>query len=68
MPALIQPSLPARYGWRRIRCRQSDKMSIESATSLAAVGTDQRNAKRDRPISKRGHNDKTKPIIAAGPQ
>ena len=68
MLALIRPSLPARCGWRRIRCRQRRQMSSEGATSLAAVGTDQRNAKRDRPISERGPNNKTKPIIAAGPQ
>ena len=67
-PALIRPSLPARCGWRRIRCRQAaDKMGSEGATSLAAVGTDQRSAKRDRPVSKRGPNDKTKPISRGWP-
>jgi hypothetical protein len=45
----------------------ADQMSIESATFLGAVGTEQ-NAKRGRPISKRGRNDKTKPIIKCGPQ
>jgi hypothetical protein len=44
------------------------QMSSESATSLAAVDVDQRKAKRGRPISERGPNDKTKPIIACGPQ
>jgi hypothetical protein len=46
----------------------SDKAGLEGATSLAAVGTDQRNGKRDRPIGKRGPKYKTKPITADGPQ
>jgi hypothetical protein len=41
-----------------------DEMGIDGATSRVDVGT----AKRDRSISKRGRNYKTKPIIAAGPQ
>ncbi len=45
----------------------ADQTSIERATSPGAVDTEQ-NAMRGRPISKRGRNDKTKPIIACGPQ
>jgi hypothetical protein len=43
-------------------------MGIDGATSLPVVATDQRNAKRDRPVTKRGPTDKKKPIIAVGPQ
>ena len=46
----------------------SDKAGLEGANSLAAVGTGQRNGKRDRPIGKRGPKYKTKPITVAGPQ
>ena len=66
----VDPTVTARALWLETHPLPTtpDKMGSEGATSLAAVGTDQRNAKRDRPISKRGPNDKTKPIIAAGPQ
>ena len=66
----IDPTVTARALWLETHPlpRTPDKMGIDAATTLAAVGADRRNAKRDRPISKRGPNDKTKPIIAAGPQ
>jgi hypothetical protein len=65
----VDPTVTARALWLETHPlpTSADQMSIESATSLGAVGTEQ-NAKRGRPISKRGRNDKTKPIIACGPQ
>ena len=53
-PVSIRPSPPARFGWRPIRCRQLRTKRHRDATSLAAVDTDQRSGKRDRPIGKRG--------------
>ena len=52
----IDPTVTARALWLETHPlpTTSDKMGIDGATSLAAVGTDQRNAKRDRPIGKRG--------------
>jgi hypothetical protein len=63
----VEPTVTARTPWLETHPLPTT-MSSESATSLAAVGIDQRNAKRGRPVSERGHNDKTKPIIACGPQ
>ena len=69
MLALIRLSLPVRFGWRRIRCRQvPTKWAAKARPRLTAVGADQQNAKRDRPITKSGPDDETKPIIATGPQ
>ena len=66
----VDPTITARALWLETHPlpTTSDKMGIDSSTSLAAVGTDQSNAKRDRPIGKRGPNDETNPIIAADPQ
>jgi hypothetical protein len=66
----IDPSLNARALWLETHPlpTTSDKMGIDGSTSLAAVGTDQSTAKRDRRIGKRGANDETNPIIAADPQ
>ena len=66
----IDPSLSARALWLETRPlpTTSDKMGIDGSTSLAAVGTDQSTAKRDRRIGKRGANDETNPIISADPQ
>ena len=50
MRALIRLSLPVLFGWRRIRCRQVPTMGSEGANSTTAVGADQKDAKRDRPI------------------
>jgi hypothetical protein len=65
----VDPTITARALWLETHPlpRVPDKMGNESPTSLAAVGTDGK-AKRDRPATKRGPNDKTKPIIAVGPQ
>ena len=66
----IDPSLSARALWLETHPlpTTSDKMGIDGSTSLAAVGTDQSTAKRDRRIGKRGANDETNPIISADPQ
>ena len=66
----IDPSLGARALWLETHPlpTTSDKMGIDGSTSLAAVGTDQSTATRDRRIGKRGANDETNPIIAADPQ
>ena len=66
----IDPTFSARALWLETHPlpRTQDKMGVDVPTTLSAVGADQRNAKRDRPIEKRGPNSKTKPIIAAGPQ
>ena len=66
----IDPTVPARALWLETHPlpSTSDKMGLEGATSLAAVGTGQRSGERDRPIGKRGQKFKTKPITAAGPQ
>jgi ERF superfamily len=66
----IDPTFSARALWLETHPlpRTQDKMGVDVPTTLSAVGANQRNAKRDRPIEKRGPNSKTKPIIAAGPQ
>jgi hypothetical protein len=66
----IDPGLSARALWLETHPlpTTSDKMGIDGSTSLAAVGTDQSTAKRDRRIGKRGANDETNPIIAADRQ
>ena len=66
----VDPTLSARALWLETRPLSGtlDKIGIDAPTTLAAVGADPRNAKRDRPIRKRGPNYKTKPIIGAGPQ
>ena len=65
----IDPNIIARALWLETHPLPTtpDKMGSDGAT-FAAVGTDHRNAKRDRPISKRGAGGKAKPIIAGGPQ
>jgi ERF superfamily len=65
----VDPTITARAMWLETHPlpRAPDKMGNESATSLAAVGTDEK-AKRDRPVTKLGPNDKTKPIVAVDPQ
>jgi hypothetical protein len=63
----VDPTVTARALWLETHPLPTT-VSSESATSLAAVDIDQRDAKRGRPISERRPNDKTKPIIACGPQ
>jgi hypothetical protein len=65
----VDPTIAARSLWLETHPLPTTvhKMDGESATPLAAVGTDQRNANSDRPMRKQGQNSKTKPI-AAGPK
>jgi hypothetical protein len=65
----IDPTVTARALWLETRPlpTTADKMGTNGAASVATVGTDQSKAKRGRPLSTRGPNDKTKPIIAADP-
>jgi hypothetical protein len=65
----IDPAVTARALWLETRPlpTTADKMGTNGAASVATVGTDQSKAKRGRPVSTRGPNDKTKPIIAADP-
>ena len=67
--ARIDPTVTARTLWLKTHPlpTRADKMEGKGATSLAAVATEQ-NDNRDRPLSKRGPNDETKPIIPAGRQ
>ena len=66
----IDPTVTARALWLETHplAAASEKIGIDGATSLAAVGTGQRSGKRDRQIGKRGPNYKTKPVIVAGTQ
>jgi hypothetical protein len=66
----VDPTTTARALWLETHPlpRSPDKMGNEGATSSAVVCTDGKNAKRDRPVTKRDPNDKTKPIGAFGPQ
>ena len=61
----IDPTIVARGLWLETHPlpTRPDEMGIAGATSLAPI-----NDKRDRSLSKRGRNYKTKPITAAGPQ
>ena len=66
----IDPMLRARALWLKTHPLPTipDGTSIDGATSGSAVAVDQSKARRDRRISKRGPNNETKPIVAAGPQ
>ena len=66
----IDPTVPARALWLETHPlpTASDKTGFGGATSLAAVGTGEKNGRRDRLVGKRGQKNKTKPITAAGPQ
>jgi hypothetical protein len=61
----VDPTITARSLWLETHPLPTrlDEMGFAGATSLAPIS-----AKRDRSLSKRGRNCKTKPIIAAGPQ
>ncbi len=62
----IDPAVPARALWLETHplVTDSDKESLQSGTSLAAIGTGQH---RDRQIGKRGPKYKAKPIAADPP-
>jgi ERF superfamily len=61
----VDPTITARSLWLEMHPLPTrlDDMGIAGATSLPPI-----NAKRDRSLSKRGRNCKTKPTTAAGPQ
>ena len=60
----VDPNMAARALW--LETHPLPPVGI--ATSPADIGNAQNNAKRDRTVSRRGPNNKTKPIIAADPQ
>jgi hypothetical protein len=66
----VDPTVTARALWLETHPlpTSADQMGSEGARSTSAVGADQENAKRDRPIPKSGPDDQTKPIIATGPR
>jgi hypothetical protein len=66
----IDPTVTARALWLEMRPlpTSSDKLGFGGTTSIAAVGSDDRNSEGDRPVSRRRPNYKTKPFIAAGPR
>ena len=62
--AAIDPTVTARALWLETHPlpTNAEQMGSDAASSATAVGADQQNAKRDRPITKSGPDDKTKPI------
>ena len=67
--ARIDPTVTARTLWLKTHPlpTRANNMESKGATSLAAVATEL-NGNRDRPLSKQGPNDETKPIGAADRQ
>ena len=66
----VDPTITARALWLETHPLPTipDTGDIDRPSSQANVGTDQRNSKGDRPISKGGPNRKTNPIISVDPQ
>jgi hypothetical protein len=66
----VDPTVSARALWLETHPlpTSADQMGSEGARSTTAVSADQQEAKRGRRITKSGPNDKTKPIVATGPQ
>jgi ERF superfamily len=66
----VDPTITARTLWLETHPLPAipDTMDIDRPPSQAGVGTDQRNSKGDRPVSKRGPNRKPNPIISVRPQ
>jgi hypothetical protein len=65
----VDPTVAARTLWLKTHpLPATGKTGIKGATSSAAIGSDHSIAQPDRPVSRRGPNYKTKPIVAAGPQ
>jgi hypothetical protein len=64
----LDPTVVARALWLETHPLPTVSEKMREATSITAVGTKKRNAKRHRPVSKRGPNYKTKPILVAGAQ
>jgi hypothetical protein len=66
--ARVDPTVSARALWLETHPLPATQDGIEGATSTTAIGTEQSNAKRNRPVGKRGSNCKTKRIATADPQ
>ena len=64
----IDPSLNARTLWLTTHPLAATADNTGEFATLAAVELKMRTARHDRPADKRGGNDKTNPIIAAGRQ
>jgi hypothetical protein len=66
----VDPTITARALWLEAHPLPtiSDTMDVDRPSSQASVGTDQRNSKGDRPVSKGVPNRKTNPIISVDPQ
>ncbi len=66
----VDPTPSARALWLQTHPLPSahGKVGSERAISVAAIDTNQSNAKRHRQVGKRTQNYKTKPITVAGPQ
>jgi ERF superfamily len=66
----VDPTVTARALWLETHPlpTSADQMGSEGARSTTSVGGDQQKAKRGQRITKSGPNDKTKPIVATGPQ
>ena len=64
----IDPSLNARTLWLTTHPLAATADNTGEFAALAAVELTMRTARHDRPADKRGGNDKTNPIIAAGRQ
>ena len=64
----IDPSLNARTLWLTTHPLAATADNTGEFAALAAVELKMRTARHDRPADKRGGNDKTNPIIAAGRQ
>ena len=66
----VDPTGTARALWLKTHPLPTipDTTDIDRRSSQASVGTDQRNSKGDRPVSKGGPNRKTNPIISGDPQ
>ncbi len=64
----VDPTVSARALWLETHPLPTAQDGIKGATSTVEIGTEQSNAKRDRPVGKRGPNHRTKPIATAGPR
>jgi ERF superfamily len=64
----LDPIVAARVLWLETHPLTTTENSVHEAAPTTINGTDKKNANRDRPVRKRGPNDKTNPIGAAGPR
>jgi hypothetical protein len=64
----LDPTLAARVLWLETHPLATTADSLGEVAQMAATGNGKKRAKRDRPVRKRGPNDKTNAIGAAGPK